>query len=76
MKFVKINDHDNVAVLTENLPKGTVLFEGLKLLQDTPQSHKIALQDISKGGEIIRYDVLLGYAKDAIKKDNGLTNSC
>lgn len=68
MKFVKINDHDNVAVLTENLPKGTVLFEGLKLLQDTPQSHKIALQDISKGGEIIRYDVLLGYAKDAIKK--------
>lgn len=43
-------------------------MEGLTVNQNIPQAHKIAVQDIPAGGEIIRYGVVLGYAIHDIKK--------
>ena len=33
---------------------------GVTLREDIPQAHKIALTDIPKGGEVLRYGVVLG----------------
>ena len=67
--YVKIKDQDNVVVVTSDTKAGTEILEGLKVNQDIPQAHKVALQDIPAGGEIIRYGVVLGYAINDIKKD-------
>ncbi len=66
--YVKIKDQDNVVVVTSDTKAGTEILEGLKVNQDIPQAHKVALQDIPAGGEIIRYGVVLGYAINDIKK--------
>lgn len=65
---IKVKDKDNVAIAVHDLPVGTEVLPGVVSLQPIPQAHKIALEDIPKGGEIIRYGVVLGYAKDAIPK--------
>lgn len=65
--LVKISDRDNVAIAVREIPAGTALpEEGITTRHDIPQAHKVALVDIPKDGEIIRYGVVLGYAKDAI----------
>ena len=63
---IKINDIDNVAVAVHDLDAGTEILPGLLTRNPIPQAHKIALVDIPAGGEIIRYGVTLGYAKDFI----------
>ena len=60
---IQINDHDNVAVAVHDLPAGAKLEGGLVTRDPIPQAHKIALRDIPAGGEIVRYGVVLGYAK-------------
>ena len=65
--YVKLTEHDNVAVVTHDVPKGTEIIPGIITLNDIPQAHKFALVDIPKDGEIIRYGVVLGYALDEIK---------
>ena len=67
-KYVKIKDQDNVVVVVQDTAEGTEIMEGLVANQDIPQAHKVALEDIPAGGEIIRYGVVLGYAVQAIKK--------
>lgn len=66
--IIKIKDTDNVAVAVRDLSAGTEVLQGLTVLDNIPQAHKIALVDIPAGGEIIRYGVILGYAKDDIHK--------
>jgi len=63
---IQIKEQDNVAVAVHDLPAGTVVESGVTTRQPIPQAHKIALRDIPAGGEIIRYGVTLGYAKDLI----------
>ncbi|MCQ2509764.1 MAG: galactarate dehydratase [Lachnospiraceae bacterium] len=65
--YVKIKEQDNVCVAVTDLKAGTEIMDGVVCRQDIPQAHKIALCDIPKGGEIIRYGVVLGYAKDLIQ---------
>jgi len=59
---VRINEKDNVAVAARDLAAGTQLPEGITVLQDTPQSHKIALADLKPGQDVVRYGVCLGQA--------------
>lgn len=66
--YVKIKEQDNVAIAVQDIKAGTEVMEGVTARQDIPQAHKIALCDIPKGGEIIRYGVVLGYAIDPIQK--------
>ena len=63
---IQIKEQDNVAVAVLDLATGTVLESGITTRESIPQAHKIALQDIAAGGEIIRYGVVLGYAKSDI----------
>ena len=63
---IQIKQEDNVAVAVHDLPAGTLTESGITTRDPIPQAHKIALQDIPAGGEIIRYGVVLGYAKDPI----------
>lgn len=67
-KYVKVHEQDNVAIAVQDIRAGTVIEDGLAANQDIPQAHKIALCDIPKGGEIIRYGAVLGYAKDDVQK--------
>ena len=66
--YVKLTDKDNVAVVTRDTAKGTEIMPGLTLLDDIPQAHKFALEDIPKDGAITRYGVTLGYALDPIRR--------
>ncbi len=66
--FIKINPKDNVAIVVHEMKAGSRLMDGVVTLSDVPQGHKVALRDIEKDGEIIRYGVVLGYAKDFIPK--------
>lgn len=63
---IQINPQDNVVVAVHDLPAGTTIESGVVTMDAIPQAHKIALRTIPKGGEIIRYGVVLGYAKEVI----------
>ncbi|MGX8710294.1 MAG: galactarate dehydratase [bacterium] len=67
-RVIKISDRDNVAIAIHEIPAGTEAADGVFANQNIPQGHKIALCDISEGGEIRRYGVVLGYALSGIKK--------
>ena len=60
---IQIHPRDNVAVAVRGLPAGTVTESGVVTREAIPQAHKLALTDISAGAEVVRYGVVLGYAK-------------
>jgi len=66
-----INDSDNVAVTLEDIRKGETvrLMDGrmLEAAEDIPYSHKIALQDLAPGEDILKYGEIIGQAKEKIK---------
>ncbi len=66
--YIKIKDYDNVAITVDTIKKGTTVLDDVLANEDIPQGHKIALTDIPKDKEIIRYGVILGYALRDIKK--------
>lgn len=66
--LVKIKDEDNVAIAVEEIKTGTKIYDDLTAMDDIPQAHKIALEDIKKDAPVIRYGVVLGYAIEDIKK--------
>ncbi|NRY60272.1 galactarate dehydratase [Clostridium beijerinckii] len=66
--YIKINDVDNVAIAVNTIPAGTEVMDNILANEDIPQGHKIALCDIPKGEKIVRYEIVLGYAINPIKK--------
>jgi altronate dehydratase len=71
-KVIIINPRDNVAIALTDLKKGVVLElpDGREVLLagDIPYSHKVALRDIPKGADVIKYGEIIGEAKEPIKK--------
>jgi galactarate dehydratase len=67
---IKLNERDNVAVVANEhgLPPGTDIEDGTKLLDHVPHGHKVALTDIPKDGEVVRYGEVIGYALESIKR--------
>src|SRR5260221_126557 len=65
---IRMHPADNVAIVANDggLPAGTVMPGGLVLVDKVPQAHKVALVDIAEGGEVRRYNVVIGYALQAI----------
>lgn len=71
-----IDSRDNVAVVIEPVTKGTDVSydtkEGdtvtVKAAEDIPIYHKIAVKDIKKGENIIKYGEHIGLAAADIKK--------
>jgi galactarate dehydratase len=66
---IQVAPGDNVAIIVNGLglPAGTEFPDGLVLNHFVPQGHKVALADIADGGDIIRYNEIIGTAKGAIK---------
>ena len=64
--YIIIHKADNVAVVLRPHKKGEVV-EGVTLLEDIPQAHKVALKDIKKGENIIKYGNPIGHATSDIK---------
>ncbi len=67
---IQVAPRDNVAIVVNGLglPAGTQFPDGLILNQFVPQGHKVALADIADGGDIIRYNEVIGTAKGAIAR--------
>jgi len=71
MKAIKINKNDNVAVASEELKAGdliTVQEEKIRVQERIPMGNKIALVDIEKGRDILKYGYKIGYASEKILK--------
>jgi len=64
--YIIINPIDNVAVVLRPFSKGEVV-EGVTLLEDIPQAHKVALKDIVCGEDVIKYGSPIGHATSDIK---------
>ncbi len=61
---------DNVAVALEDLKPGDkVKIENkeIEIRQEIPFGHKIAVEDIKEGGEVIKYGEVIGVAKEDIR---------
>ena len=65
--YIIINDNDNVLVTLRPFVKGEVV-NGITLLNDVPQAHKVALVDIEENEDIIKYGNPIGHATKDIQK--------
>lgn len=67
-----IHPRDNVAVALKVLSAGELAVaqerEGFCTLQEIPASHKIALKDIPRGEEIVKYGEIVAVSTRDIKK--------
>ena len=78
--YLRINPIDKVVVALRPMKAGEEIAGGVKLLQDVPQGHKILLQDVKEGEDIIKYGYPIGHAlKDMkagewVNEDNLKTN--
>lgn len=69
-KYIKIHPADKVAVALTPLPAGTVVSidnKGITLLEDIPQGHKFALQDLTGNEPVIKYGYPIGITKSPVK---------
>ena len=68
--YLKINKADSVVVCLQPMKKGeTIETDGksVTLLQDTPAGHKVLLNDVKAGEDIIKYGYPIGHAKQDLK---------
>lgn len=64
---VKMRPEDNVAIAVHDLHIGDKIIGDIEVRDEIPQAHKIALIDLAKGQPVLRYGVVLGYAKESIQ---------
>ena len=70
--LIRMHPDDNVAIVANDggLPAGTAISQGLAagltLREKVPQGHKVALRDIDAGSPVLRYNVPVGHARQAI----------
>ncbi len=72
---------DNVVTCIADIPKGgTVTYRkgesvcSLTAEEDIPYCHKIALEDIPEGGEVIKYNESLGKTSEAVAKGHWVSH--
>ncbi len=68
--FIKINPADSVVVCLQAMPKGeTISVDGKTVIlnQDTPAGHKVLINDVSEGTDIIKYGYPIGHAMQDLK---------
>jgi galactarate dehydratase len=59
---IRVHADDNVAIIVNEggLRAGTVFEDGLTLIEDVPEAHKVALVNLPRGSQVIRYGVPIG----------------
>ena len=70
-RSLRIHPKDNVAVVLEEVETGdTGVYEGGEVvsLEKIEFPHKIAIEDIEQGAEILKYGESIGYAMCLIRK--------
>jgi galactarate dehydratase len=67
---IRIHAADNVAIVANDggLKTGAAFADGLVLVDNVPQGHKVALADLAEGDAIVRYNVVIGYAQKALAR--------
>jgi hypothetical protein len=67
-RVIRMHPDDNVAIVVNDLgaPAGAQLLSGPTLREYVPQGHKVALFDIAHGAPVRRYNVVIGYAAQAL----------
>ena len=77
VKAIILNSKDNVAVMLENVKKGEIVYASgdgkcieVEAIDNIDFGHKIALNDIKKGEQIIKYGQTIGLATDNIFRGN------
>ena len=68
-KYIRIHPSDNVVVAIQSLVAGSIIeIDGrsIVLVSDIPAGHKVALQDLSAGDQIIKYGCPIGHACESI----------
>lgn len=69
-KLIKINEKDNVAVALSKLKRDETVSLGdysFKALEDIETGHKIAIQEIAAGEDVIKYGFPIGHATKTIR---------
>jgi len=76
-RTIKVDKRDNVAIviMAGGLKSGELLDNGIKLIDDVPQGHKVALTDLAEGDPIIRYGKVIGHAADEIAKGSWINEA-
>ncbi len=61
---IAMHEADNVAIVANagGLAAGTAFDDGLVLVDQVPQGHKVSLRPIPAGAEVLRYGVVIGRA--------------
>lgn len=65
-KTIKLDGSDNVVLALDDLPAGSLIDNGLKLLEFIPAGHKVAISDIPKSGVVTKYGQTIGFASGEI----------
>lgn len=72
IRIARIDAADNVAVAFEQIPAGASVSlsgeEPFTVSDEIPLGHKIALQDIARGDDVIKYAASIGHATQDIAK--------
>jgi len=68
-RVIRMHPDDNVAIIVNDfgLPTGAQLPSGPTLREFVPQGHKVALIDIVNGAPVRRYNVVIGFAAQALR---------
>ena len=69
-KFIKINEADNVVVALAPLEKDFIIKindKEVKLLESVEKGHKVALNNMGAGENIIKYGMPIGHTLKAVK---------
>ncbi len=63
-RHIRMHVADNVAIVANDggLPAGTLMPDGLTLVDKVPQGHKVALVDLAQGTPVVRYNTVIGHA--------------
>ena len=75
MKYIIINESDNVAVALQDLRKGDVVGD-VTLSQDVPRGHKIVLKDLKKGDNVIKYGFPIGHVTRDAQHGTMVDHNC
>lgn len=63
---IRMKDTDNVAVALRDLEAGVEAYPDVVTRERVPQAHKLALRDLSAGEAVVRYGVVIGYARSCL----------
>ncbi|TBV00892.1 galactarate dehydratase [Phytopseudomonas dryadis] len=69
-RYIRLHADDNVAIVIneQGVAAGGRFPDGLVTREAVPQSHKVTLVDIARGGAVLRYGTIIGHALEAIPR--------